>query len=270
MIGNILMQNLVVENIHETKNYKLLKEVYYDMLVPCFPDPEDHLSWKRIKAMAINGIEDPNENARILVTVTKSVNIIGEEEALSFMVGVYYRESRTALVSFLGLKEGCKSISTHNLHRDMRIEMKKEAAKSGNELRTIFSIVDLPEHANPKYITLPPVTRIVMMERFGATHIPIDFHYPSFESKLFLFSKTKTSFKNDSALLGYEIDGKVTMDDPESIKDFIDDFYASYGVNVTEVEHVRQMKKQVDKIPRDYVAKLSQLYRKKKSAVRVA
>jgi len=264
------MQNLVIENIHETRNYKLLKEIYYGMLVPCFPDPEDHLTWKRMKIMAKNGIENDKENARVLVTVTKNVDEEGKEDPVSFMVGIYYRKSKTALVSFLGLKGGCKSVSTHNLHRDMRIEMKKEAAKDGNILRTIFSIVDLPEHANPKYITLPPVTRIVMMERFGATHIPIDFHYPSFENKLFPFFKAKASFKNDSALLGYEIDGKITMDDPASIKDFIDDFYASYGVDAKGVDHVVQMKAQVDTIPNDYVAKLSQLYRKKKTIEEVA
>ncbi len=261
------MQGFINENIHETRNYILLKDIYHNMLVPCFPDPEDHLTWKKIKSMAKNGIENKNENARVLVTITKKLDEKGEGIPVSFIVGVYYRNSQTALVAYLGLQGGCKGVSTLNLHTDMRIEMKKEAAKDGKKLRTIFSIVDLPEHANPDFVTLSPVTRIVMMERFGATHIPINFHYPMLKKRKLPFLKSRMELKNDAALLGYEIDGTFTMDDPEAIKDFLDDYYASFGINPKKIEMLNTMKAEVNKIPQNYVKKLSKHYRKTKKKV---
>jgi|GEM_PF-6829681 len=42
------MENLIVENIHEIRNYDLLEDVYHNILVPCFPDPQDHLSWRKM------------------------------------------------------------------------------------------------------------------------------------------------------------------------------------------------------------------------------
>ena len=256
------MQNLYVENIHETKNYDLLEDVYKDILVPCFPDPEDHLSWKKMKYMAKNGIENPDENGRVLITVSNETKEDGLTEPISFVVGVYYKKSQTGLISYMGMRGGCKGKTAANVQAQMKEELYKEASSHGLELKSVFSIVDLPERANEKYITLPPVKRIVMMERMGASHIPIDFHYPMFDTGIFSLFRAKVSYKNDAALLGYKLDGKISMQSPATIKDFLDDLYTSYGLDASKDKMVTKMKYEVDKIKVGADVKLSKVYRK--------
>jgi len=257
------MSNTCVENIHVTKNYALLEEVYKDILIPCFPDPEDHLSWRKMKYMAKNGIENPDENGRVLISVSKERQDNGTEIPISFVVGVYYKRSQTGLISYMGMRGGCKGKTAADVQARMKEALFDEAHTHGKKLKSVFSIVDLPEKANPKYITLPPVKRIVMMERMGASHIPINFHYPMFDTGIFSLFRAKVSYKNDAALLGYKLDGKISTQDPTAIKDFLDDLYASYGLNALKDKVAQKMKDEVDAIEVGQNVKLSKIYRKK-------
>jgi len=260
--GESNMSDLIVENIHETRNYGLLEEVYHDLLKPCFPDPDDHLSWKKMKYMSKNGIENEKENGRVLISISKKRNEEGIYEPISFVVAVYYRKSQTGLISYMGMKGGCKGVKSLSMHEKMHDSLKLEAKKNKGQLKSVFSIVDLPEHANPKYITIDPVNRLVLMERMGASHIPIDFHYPLFDTGIFSLFRKKISYKNDAALLGYKLNGKIAMQSPEVIKDFLDDLYASYGIDSSKDKIVEQMKIEVDKIEVGKNVKLSKAYRK--------
>lgn len=256
------MNTLTIENIHETRNYALLKKTYYEILIPCFPNPEDHLTWRRMKSMAKDGIENSKSNARVLISISKQSNEHNKETPVSFFVVIYYKKSQTALISYMGMRGGCKGISASNIQNEMLAEIQREAKRNNQELKGVFSLVDLPEHSNPKYITIPPLQRIVFMERHGAVHIPIDFHYPTFQFGLFFFLNPKFTYKNDAALLGYLIDGVLPTHNPEIIKDFIDDFYASYRIESAKNPVVIAMKNEVDFIPIGQALKLSSNYRK--------
>lgn len=255
------MLKTYIENIHETKNYALLQEVYKDILIPCFPDPEDHLSWKKMKYMAQNGIENPDENGRVLITVSKQVQDDGSVIPISFVVGVYYKKSQTGLISYMGMRGGCKGKTAADVQAQMKEALYNEASSHGLKLKSVFSIVDLPEHADEKFITLPPVKRIIMMERMGASHIPINFHYPMFDTGIFSLFRTKMTYKNDAALLGYKLDGNISTQDPSSIKNFLDDLYASYGLDASKDKMAQKMKEEVDAIKVGENVKLSKVYR---------
>jgi hypothetical protein len=101
------------------------------------------------------------------------------------------------------------------------------------------------------------------MERNGASYIPINFHYPIFKSSLFAFISPKITYKYDAALLGYRLHDKLTTESPEAIKDFIDDFYASYGLDPKRDLMVEKMKREIDFIPHGIDIKLSKRYRLK-------
>ncbi|AKF25025.1 hypothetical protein YH65_06185 [Sulfurovum lithotrophicum] len=263
------MQKLIIENIHETYNYTLLKQVYEEILVSCFPDPEDHLNWKTMKRMAKRGLEDETANERVLISVSKQIREDGMVFPVAFFVGVYYRRSRTGLISYMGMRDGCRGFSASNIQKQVLIEMKKEAAKEKEELRAVLSLVDLPEHADPRYITLPPTQRIIIMERNGASYIPINFHYPMFKNSLLSFISPKITYKYDAALLGYKLHGKLTTESPEAIKDFIDDFYESYGLDPKCDPMVEKMKREIDFIPHGIDIKLSKRYRLKEKEKRI-
>lgn len=249
------MNDLIIENIHETKNYNLLKDVYNNILKPCFPNPEDHLNWTKMKAMAKNGIENLQENGKVLISVSKKNDL-----PVSFFVGIYYKKSQTGLVSYMGIKDGRKGLSASNIQKQVLIEMEKEAKNNFQILRGVFSLVDLPEHADPKYITLPPLQRIIIMERNGASHIPIDFHYPMFKRGLMSLIRPRVKYKNDAALLGYKLNGKLSTENPEVIKDFLDDFYASYGINILDNHLIHKMKNEINRIDIGEDIKLSRKY----------
>lgn len=257
------MHDLIIENIHETFNFKLLKEVYRDILVPCFPDPEDHLSWGTMKRMVKKSFKQYDGNEKILISVSKQRMPDGSTKPVSFFVGVYYRKSRTGLISYMGMRDGCKGLSASNIQKQVLIEMEKTADLYHEQVKAVFSLVDLPEKADPAYITLPPIQRIMIMERNGARHIPVDFYYPSFKTSLFAFMLNPVSFKNDAALLGYKLHGRLPTDNPENIKAFIDDFYLSYGLDPAEENIVEKMHHQIDSIEKGVNIKLSQKYRKK-------
>ncbi len=257
------MDRLIIENIHETFNFKLLKEVYHDILVPCFPDPEDHLSWKIMKKMVHRSFKNINGNERVLISVSKQRQEDGSYKPVSFFVGVYYRRSRTGLISYMGMRDGCRGLSASNIQKQVLVEMERMASFFHQKLKGVFSLVDLPEKADPRYITLPPVQRIMIMERNGARHVPIDFYYPSFKTNILSYLLTKTTYKNDAALLGYRLHGKLPTENPKIIKAFIDDFYESYGIKPEENAVVRQMHEMVDGIEKGVEIKLSQHYRKR-------
>ncbi len=257
------MEELIIENIHETYNYKLLKEVYFDILVPCFPDPEDHMTWKEMKNMAKNSFENPEQNEHILISISKQTMPDRSIKPVSFFVGVYYEKSSTGLISYMGMRAGCKGLSASNIQKKVLMEMEKEALKYKQELRAVLSLVDLPEHVNPKYVTLPPTQRIMIMEKNGASYIPIDFYYPIFKNTFLSFFKPKIKYKKDAALLGYKLYGKLPTELPEALKDFLDDFYRFYGIDPRKNAVVKQMKHEIDFIPHGINIKLSKRYRLK-------
>lgn len=256
------MQDLIIENIHETFNFKLLKEVYHDILVPCFPDPDDHLSWPIMKKMVQKSFKDKNANEKILISVSKQQMEDGSYMPVSFFVGVYYMKSQTGLISYMGMRDGCRGLSASNIQKQVLIEMEKTAAANHQELKGVFSLVDLPEKADPRYITLPPVQRIRIMERNGARYVPMDFYYPSFKTSLLHMLFSKVSYKNDAALLGYKLHGSLPTEDPETIKAFVNDFYASYGLKPEKDPVVKQMYTEIEGIEKGIDIKLSQKYRK--------
>ncbi len=255
------MNTLIIENIHETFNFKLLKEVYHDILVPCFPDPEDHLSWKIMKKMVHRSFKNINGNEKVLISVSKQRQEDGSFKPVSFFVGVYYRRSQTGLISYMGMRDGCRGLSASNIQKQVHIEMERIASFYHHRLKGVFSLVDLPEKANPRYITLPPVQRIMIMERNGARHVPIDFYYPAFKTNILSYLMAKPNYRNDAALLGYRLHGSLPTDNPEIIKDFIDDFYISYGIDPKENAMVKRMHAAVDAIAKGTDIKLSQHYR---------
>ena len=257
------MEELIIENIHETYNYKLLKEVYFDILVPCFPDPEDHMTWEKMKKMAKKSFENPKQNEHILISISKQSMPDGSVKPISFFVGVYYEKSSTGLISYMGIRDESKGLSAANIQKKVLIEMEKEALKYKQELRAILSLVDLPEHTNPKYITLPPTQRIMIMEKNGASYIPIDFYYPIFKNTFLSLFKPKIKYKKDAALLGYKLYGKLPTESLEALKDFLDDFYQSYGIDPRKNAVVKQMKYEIDFIPHGINIKLSKRYRLK-------
>ena len=266
------MQDLLIENIHETHNYTLLKEIYYDILVPCFPDPEDHLSWYKMKKIAKDSFENYTQNEQVIISVSKQLMPDGTVKPISFFVGVYYKKSRTGLISYMGMRDGCKGLSASNIQQQVLIEMEKTASKNKQTLRAVMSLVDLPEHANPKYITLPPTQRIMIMEKNGASYIPINFHYPIINNKIFSFIKPHITYRNDAALLGYKLYDSLTTSSPQAIKDFLDDFYTSYGVDPNKDNIVKKMKREIDFIPHGINIKLSKRYRlkeKEKSILKI-
>jgi len=257
------MQNLSIENIHETHNYKLLKDVYDNILLPCFPDPEDHQSWSKMKKIAKYSFENPKHNEQVIISVSKQLMSDGTMKAVSFFVGVYYQNSNTGLISYMGMRDGCKGLSASNIQQQVLIEMEKQALKYKQKLKAVFSLVDLPEHANPKYITLPPTQRILIMEKNGASYIPINFYYPMSKKTLFSFIRPHIIYKNDAALLGYKLHDTLTTASPQAIKDFLDDFYTSYGINPHSNSIVKKMKREIDFIPHGINIKLSKRYRLK-------
>jgi len=263
------MEELIIENIHKTHNYKLLKEVYFDILVPAFPDPEDHMTWGKMKKMAKKSFEHPEENEHILVSVSKQTMPDGTEKPISFFVAIYYKKRRTGLISYMGIRNDVKGISASNIQKQVLIEMEKEASKHNQKLRVVLSLVDLPEHANPKYITLPPTQRIMIMEKNGASYIPIDFYYPIFKNTFLSFFKPKINYKKDAALLGYKLYGKLPTESPEALKDFLDDFYRSYGIDPRKNAVVKQMKHEIDFIPHGINIKLSKRYRIKEKEQKI-
>jgi sulfur relay (sulfurtransferase) DsrC/TusE family protein len=257
------MNQLVIENIHETFNFKLLKEVYFDILVPCFPDPDDHLKWSIMKRMVKKSFKKHDSNEKILISVSKQRLPDGSMMPVSFFVGVYYRKSRTGLISYMGMRNGCKGLSASNIQKQVLIEMEKIAGFYHEKLKGVFSLVDLPEKADPKYITLPPVQRIRIMERNGARYIPMDFYYPSFKINLFSLLNNRATYKNDAGLLGYLLHGTLPTDDPSIIKAFINDFYRSYGLDPLAVPIVKKMYRQIDMIEKGVEIKLSHAYKEK-------
>jgi len=257
------MQKLAIENIHETHNYKLLKDVYENILVPCFPDPEDHLSWHKMKKIAKLSFKNPKQNAQIIISISKQSMENGIVKPISFFVGVYYQKSQTGLISYMGMRDECKGLSASNIQKQVLIEMEKQAAKHKQVLRAVFSLVDLPEHANPKYITLPPTQRIMIMEKNGASYIPINFYYPMSKKTLLSFIRPNIIYKDDAALLGYKLHDSLTTASPQAIKDFLDDFYQSYGINPHSNIIVQKMKREIDYIPYGIKIKLSKRYRLK-------
>jgi len=255
------MKTLIIENIHETFNFKLLKEIYHDILVPCFPDPEDHLTWKTMKRMVHRSFKNINGNEKVLISVSKQRQTDGSFKPVSFFVGIYYKRSQTGLISYMGMRDGCRGLSASNIQKQVLIEMERIASFYHQRLKGVFSLVDLPEKANPRYITLPPVQRIMIMERNGARHVPIDFYYPAFKTNILAYLMTKPNYKNDAALLGYRLHGALPTDNPEIIKDFINDFYISYGIDPDHNAVVTQMHKMVDSIEKGVEIKLSHYYR---------
>jgi hypothetical protein len=256
------MKTLVIENIHETKNYALLKKTYKEILIPCFPNPEDHLTWQRMKYMAKDGIENSESNAKVLIAISKHYDEKKNEIPVSFFVVIYYKKSQTALISYMGMRGGCKGLSASNIQNEMLAEIQREAARNNQKLKGVFSLVDLPEHANLKYITIPPLQRIIFMERHGAVHIPIDFYYPTFQMGWFTFLNPKLTYKNDAALLGYNIGGVLPTQDKSVIKNFIHDFYSSYKIESSNNEIITAMHDEIDSIPYGQALKLSAKYRK--------
>ena len=264
------MKSLIIENIHETLNFKLFKQVYFEILVPCFPDPEDHISWKYMKRMAKKSFDDPTMNKQIMISVSKQILPDGTERPVSFFMGAYYQKSQTGLISYMGMRDNCEGLSASNIQKQVLIEMKAEAARFKKELKAVLSLVDLPEYANPKYITLPPIQRIMIMERNGASHIPINFRYPMFKTKI-PFMKRKIIYHHDVALLGYKLHGVLTTESPEVIKNFLDDFYASYNLDIQKDPILKEMKTELDTMPKGRHIKLSKHYReleKKKKIIK--
>jgi len=213
------MKTLIIENIHETFNFKLLKEIYHDILVPCFPDPEDHLTWKTMKRMVHRSFKNINGNEKVLISVSKQRQTDGSFKPVSFFVGIYYKRSQTGLISYMGMRDGCRGLSASNIQKHM------------------------------------------IMERNGARHVPIDFYYPAFKTNILAYLMTKPNYKNDAALLGYRLHGALPTDNPEIIKDFINDFYISYGIDPDHNAVVTQMHKMVDSIEKGVEIKLSHYYR---------
>lgn len=257
------MKDLIIENIHETFNFKLLKDVYHDILVPCFPDPEDHLSWSTMKKMVKKSFRNLAGNEKVLISVSKQIMPDGTLKPVSFFVGVYYRKSQTGLISYMGMRDGCRGLSASNIQKQVLIEMEKVASFYHEKLKAVFSLVDLPEKANPVYITLPPIQRIMIMERNGARHIPIRFYYPSFKTNLFALLLSTVSYKNDAALLGYRLHGTLPTEEPANIKAFLYDFYASYGIDPEHDPVVQKMAADVASIEKGIDIKLSKIYRLK-------
>ena len=103
----------------------------------------------------------------------------------------------------------------------------------------------------------------MIMERNGARHVPIDFYYPAFNTNILSFLMAKTTYKNDAALLGYRLHGRLPTDNPKIIKAFIDDFYESYGIKPEKNAVVKQMHEMVDGLEKGIEIKLSQYYRKR-------
>lgn len=260
------MKNLIIENIHETLNFKLFKKVYNEILIPCFPDPEDHISWRYMKNMAKKSFYNPNENRQIMISVSKQILPDGSEKPISFFLGAYYKKSQTGLISYMGMRENCEGLSASNIQKQVLIEMQAEAKRFNQTLNAVFSLVDLPEYADPQYITLPPIKRIMIMERNGATHIPINFQYPMFKTHI-PFLKRKIVYQNDVALLGYKLNGTYPTHFPDIIKNFLDDFYNSYSINPKNNEIVKKMKKEIDTIPIGIHTKLSKKYRNNKKII---
>jgi len=261
------MPELIIENIHETYNFKLLKEVYYQILLPCFPDPEDHLDWRTMKKMVKRSFKDPSCNEKILISVSCQIMPDGEKKPVSFFVGIYYRRSATGLISYMGMRDGCRGLSASNIQKQVLIEMEKTATLYHSHLRAVFSLVDLPEKADSRYITLPPVQRIRIMERNGARYIPIDFYYPAFDKGVIFPIKKRVSYKDDAALLGYKLHGSIPTENPKDIENFIDDFYRSYGIDPAKDHVVEGMHHALKNMEKGVEIKLSKQYRKSDPSV---
>ena len=255
------MQNIQIENIHETFNYTLLKDVYYDILLPCFPNPDDHLSWFKVKYMIKKNLESTTDNDRIILIVSKQLMEDGRIEPISFILGVYYKKSQTGLISYMGVRPGHEK-SANNIQKTLLRELEKVSNQYDGKLKAVFSMVELPEHSNLQYVTIDPVLRLKIMERHGARHIPIDFVYPSFGTSIFAYLFGKVTYKQDAALLGYTLYDAIPTERPQFIKNFIDDFYTSYDINPNQNPMVIRMKNQLDNIPIGIKSRLSQKYKK--------
>ena len=259
------MQNILIEKIHETFNYSLLKDVYYNILIPCFPNPDDHLSWFKVKYMIKKNLESQTDNDRIIILVSKEILPDGSQKPISFILGVFYKKSQTGLISYMGVLPGHEK-SASNIQNILLDEMQNTAIKYQKKLKAGFSMVELPQYSNTQYYTIDPVLRIKIMERRGARHIPISFVYPSFGSSIFSYLLKKHTYKHDAALLAYKVNEQYPTDEPELIKNFIDDFYKSYDIEPQKDLMVLQMKKEIDNIPigtQDRLSKKYKTYRSK-------
>ena len=256
-------KKIYIEYLHETQNYDLLKKVYYEILIPCFPDPEDHLTWNKVKQMMKQNFNAPHANDKILICISKEEDAEGNIIPISFIVSVYYKKSQTLLISYMGMRNGYNGMSLFSIQKILLKEVEREAGKSSNKLKAVFSLVDLPEFTQEKYNTVPPIQRIKIMERHGGHHIPIDFYYPTFDFTFLRFFNPKIEYKNDAGFLGYKITDDLITNYPEIIKDFIDDFYLSYRINPHTNFRVKKMKQQLDEMPKGVNIKLSAKYRKK-------
>ena len=252
-----------IEYLHETKDYALLKRVYYEILIPCFPDPEDHLTWSKVKNMIKKSFDNPQADDRILICISKEEDDEGKLIPISFIVSVYYKRSKTLLISYMGMRNGYNGMSLFAIQKLLLKEVEREAGKSSDKLRAVFSLVDLPEYTQEKYNTVPPIQRIMIMERHGGHHIPIKFYYPTYEFKLLSMFNPKIEYKSDAGLLGYKLYDELITNHPDIIKEFIDDFYRFYGIEPKTDPKVIEMKEQIDNMPIGINVKLSSKYRKK-------
>ena len=255
------MLNIQIEKIHKTHNYTLLKKVYYDILLPCFPNPKDHLSWFKVKWMLNSNFKSETDNDRILLLISKRILKNGTEEPISFLLGVYYKKSQTGLISYMGVRPG-EEKSADNIQKQLLSEMEDTATLYNKKVLGVFSMVDLPEYVDSRYITIDPVLRIKIMERHGGHHIPIDFQYPSFGTSLFSYLFMKKKYKRDAALLGYRLYGKLPTETPEIIHAFIEDFYESYDIDPNNDPMVKKMQEEVNSLPLGIKVRLSKHYKK--------
>ena len=259
----LVAKKIYIEYLHETQDYDLLKKVYYEILIPCFPDPEDHLTWQKVKNMMKQNFNNPKSNDKILICISKEKDDEGNLTPVSFIVSVYYKKSQTLLISYMGMRNGYNGMSLFAIQKLLLKEVEREAGKSSDNLKAVFSLVDLPEFTHEKYNTVSPINRIKIMERHGGHHIPITFYYPIFDFSFLNFFNPKVAYRSDAGLLGYKLyEEPLITNHPDIIKDFIDDFYLSYMLNPKTNKKVIEMKKELDTMPLGLNIKLSSKYKK--------
>jgi ribosomal protein S18 acetylase RimI-like enzyme len=167
-------ESMQIVDLRTRRDERLLDELYRELYLPAFPireEQEDPSVW----APALWGQDSGGSRLHFLVA-GENLDEPEARQLIGFVACEYYPQSRCGLVSYMAVSPASRH---HGLGRRLLETARHTLQVDADEaLACLFGEVNDPDKVAPEQDSMPPRTRLKIMEKLGARRVPVPYVQP--------------------------------------------------------------------------------------------